>query len=727
MTRRSRGAVRRLLVTAVALTGLIGTVAGLGQAATPSPSPKPARELASAVKAAQDGGAEESETLEGAAQYAAIRTLPAATVPAAAFVQARSDAASLPATGGAWSEISNRSFNSDDPNYRDPYWSNSGGGAGLVGGRVQALAVDGHTIYAGAADGGVWKSTNGGTSWTAMTDGLPTLSSGALAIDPEDHSVWYGTGEASTAFENYAGLGVYRSANGGTTWQKIGGTELDGSLIGTLAFDGSGKVYAATGHGVFWRSTDWTSTKRWKVTLAPGTPGPYGFTFANDVAVQPGTDGHVVVAALGWRTGPTDYSGFYVSENQGRSWDKVHTTGALKSRFIGRASFAYSADGSRLYSLVESWQYALSKPTALYGIFVSESGDPKGPWHKIAGANTLAHGTGSAMEPYGAAYKPGAQAWYNQLIGVDPNDPEHLYVGLEEVYETTDGGNTWTTIGPYWNFTLPCYADGTCSMRGTHPDQHAIAFGDGVVYIGNDGGVYGVSPKTHVAGKWANHNAGLHALQYYGVAVGQGAAGDAYWGGMQDNGESFWQPGMGGMVAPWGGDGGFNIVDPSNPARAVNEYVDLDMILTTNGGLSDGSASAFREISPSCTAITYTPDPCDPAPRFIAPFVSDPTDPNNRWVAGGEFVWVTTNGWNTTCSATACDWQIVHDNGLDAYSIPRTTTALAVSGSTIYAGWCGGGCNPGPFTSGIDTNASGAWTRVADESGNGGDPSRSGT
>jgi hypothetical protein len=174
------------------------------------------------------------------------------------------------------------------------------------------------------------------------------------------------------------------------------------------------------------------------------------------------------------------------------------------------------------------------------------------------------------------------------------------------------------------------------------------------------------------------------------------------------------------MVSPFGGDGGDVIVDPANGDRAVVEYVQLDMALTANGGVSTGLLPAFREISPSCYAFTYRPNPCDPNPRFIAPFVADPLDPNDHWVAGGRYVWETTKGWDTACSAAACDWTIVHDTGVSANGIANTTTALAVAGPSTYAAWCADGCNPEGFASGIDTNVGGSWHTVAGPGGNGG-------
>ncbi|MFB3737923.1 MAG: WD40/YVTN/BNR-like repeat-containing protein [Candidatus Velamenicoccus archaeovorus] len=727
MPRPAGGArVRVLLVSAIAVLGTVATAAGPGRAATTTLRDRTVTGRISetpmiGAEEPGEGPKERFEALEAAEQYYFVRSLPGEVVPVAAFQAARAEAAGIASVGGAWTEITDQPYQSDATHYRDPVYSNSGGGSGFVAGRMQGVAVDGSTVYAAASDGGVWRSIDRGAHWTQVGDDLPSLSGGSIAVNPDDHSVWFGTGEASTAYENYAGLGVYRSTDRGASWRKVGGGELDGSMIGTLAFDDREFVFAATSYGVFRHATTGSMAKRWQRVLQPGTPGPYGFTFANDVAVRPGTGGRTVIATLGWRTGKVDYSGFYASNRFGRTgtWHEVHTRGKLRSRYIGRASFAYSADGGRLYALVESWQYALSKPSALYGIFVSKGGDVRGPWQRKATWHTLAR-SGSALEPYGGSYAPGVQAWYNQAIGVDPNDPDHVYVGLEEVFETTDGGSEWLAVGPYWNFTLKCFKEGPESCPNTtHPDQHGVAFAGGDVYVTNDGGVYRRPLSRHTQGHWTNLNETLHTLQYYYAGIGALGNGDAYWGGLQDNGVSLLLPGAGRQVSPFGGDGGDVIVDPSNGERAVVEYTDLDMALTTNGGVSDGSDVAFREISPSCFSFTYVPDPCDPNPRFISPFEADPRAPNTHWVAAGEFVWETTQGWDTTCSDTACDWTITHDVGKGF-----STTELAVDGSTIYAGWCGGpsDCNPGGFRSGIDTNYGGSWHRVAGENGNGGDP-----
>ncbi len=691
-------------------------ISGLPAVAAPAPRPGPAGLLPALhgrVRAASnDGGGESDEILSSAAQFASVRTAPAASVSPAAFTAAAGAASKLARRGGRWSEVTDQPYNSDAVGYRDPTWSNSSGGSGLVAGRMTALAIDGQTSYAGAAAGGVWRSTNGGRNWTPVFDQQNDLSIGALAIDPADHSVWVGTGEPNTSQDAFSGNGIYRSADHGRSWQLVGNS-LPNYLVYQLTFDGHGHVYAATSRGLLRRSAlDLAS--RWKTILKPDpnpAHSPYRTSFITDVKVQPGTDGQVVIAALGWRGGTlpadTSYNGFYESINGGRTFALLTLTGDLAAATdIGRTTFAYSADSHLLYALIES-----SATTALKGVYESASGSLAGPWKLIADSTTLAKAN-SAEALSGET--PGTQAWYNQALIVDPANDAHVFVDLEEVYETADAGTTWSTTGPYWNFPYPCWnvvpAKDTCPNT-THSDQHALAISGRTLYTANDGGVYAHPLSAVGVVKWRDLNATLHSLQYYYAGVGRApGGGDNIWGGMQDNGVGLLRPGATAMVSPFGGDGGDVIVNPKNGNKAVNEYVYLSMAATVNGGRSDGSKPAYSTISPSCLNPIYQSTPCDPNPRFIAPFSADIKN-INHWVAGGEFVWDNqSKGWNTSCSAKACDWVPVHDTGAG-----NSITAIADSGPVTYAGWCGNGCNPAgaaPFTSGIDTNYGGTWHTV---------------
>ena len=690
--------LRRTRLMAVGTAALL--ILGSVTTALADPSaPGSVRTLLSASKTPD--GAE--EIMQRAEERAEARTAPGDAVAPGALLAARAQAQALAVTKGSWTEITKQPYNSDDIRYRDPAFSNSGGGAGLVTGRMTSLAVDGGTVWAGAGDGGVWKSTDAGAHWTPVFDGQASLSVGAVAVNAADHSVWVATGEGNTSSDSYSGIGVLRSADGGASWSIVGGTELSGLLMSRLMFDGNGNVYAATSKGLWKRSaTDFSSA--WIQVFNPPCSASSSFgnyKYISDVAVRPGTNGNTVVAVVGARAG-TWCNGFYISTSGGAPGTFVYSslTGAINPSDIGRTTLAYSSDGGTFYAMIQSTQLYNAPQiqngnTLLEGIFVSNTGDPTGPWNRIANYQNLENGTGSALS-HSKGYSPGVQAWYNQFLGVDPTDANHLYVGLEEIFETTDGGLSWTAIGPYWNFGLPCSAGGldTCP-KTTHPDQHAVAFGNGTVFFGNDGGIWS-RPIRNATG-WTDLNANLHTLQYYSASAGPVSGGLAFWGGLQDNGQSLLLPGSKTMVSPFGGDGGRTIVDPRNGNNAVVEYVALDLARTINGG------QTWTEITPSCYPFTYAPIAgCDPSPRFIAPFRADAANPDH-WVAGGRYVWDNLGkGWSTT----AQDWSRVADMGAG-----HSITAISVVGSTIYVAWCGP-CNKSGFTRGVATNAGGGWHPV---------------
>jgi hypothetical protein len=163
------------------------------------------------------------------------------------------------------------------------------------------------------------------------------------------------------------------------------------------------------------------------------------------------------------------------------------------------------------------------------------------------------------------------------------------------------------------------------------------------------------------------------------------------------------------MVEPAGGDGFDVIVDPKNANNMAGEYTDGTMYSSTDGGHS------FADfVSPTCasqdiTGMTERPD-CDPAARFVTPMIQDQQNAN-VWLIGGEDVWISTAGWNTSCTDSACSWKNVFDTGAG-----NAVTALssANGGKIVYAAWVAGGGNPGPsFGSGIATNYGGTWHQVS--------------
>ena len=464
--------------------------------------------------------------------YAFERSLPAATVSGQALKDAVAQAKLLPSTGGTWTEQTSKVYNSNPSDFTDPNWSNIGSGFAQVGGRVTSLVAVGHAWLAGTADGGIWRSTDQGQNWTPVFDAEPSLSIGALAVDPADGSVWVGTGEANTSQDSYAGAGVYRSTNGGVTWTEVTSGDKSDPVVGRtvfrIAFDG-GAVLAATNNGL-WRynGTDWSEV------LAPAPaadPQPYYDNQITDVAVDP-ADPNQVLTVVGWRgplTADSD-NAFWLSSDGGQHFSKItNLTGDIDGSDIGRTTFAWVPDSSsstrtRIYAIVESPKAeAAGANSVLQGVFVSASGNPAGPWTKIADGASLSPGSAT---PYGPN-SVGAQAWYNQDLAVDPANPDHVYAGLEEVFESSDGGTTWDTASPYWNYGLSCNPN---CPNTTHPDQHAMMITDGQIVIGNDGGVYHRPLSDTGLGNWVDDNNTLHNLQYYYARAGNlPTGGTAIW------------------------------------------------------------------------------------------------------------------------------------------------------------------------------------------------------
>jgi len=711
------------------------------------------KELETGSQGVANGGSggEAAELRTAMEQFAEARTAPGIVAPGA-YSAAFTQMTSLATAGGAWNEVTRVPYDADDPVYRD-YFSNSSGGSGLVTGRITGLAADatGH-VYAAGANGGVWRSSTGGGNWTPIADALPSLSSGDLQLAP-DGSLWYATGEANTGGTSYVGSGVYRLANPTTgtfsAGDRVGGDELESTTINAVRFDGRGRAWIATLRGVWFHGTA-TTAGSWARSFAPnptylpggtnaGTANAAYKNIVNDLAIDPANPKHIV-AGVGWRGGDT-YNGFYETKDAGAGdhWAKVNPTGAINPKEIGNVSFAFSANGKKLYVMNES-TVLYNKPTGtvnsyLDGIYVSNSGSVAGPWSKVADQRKLAN-SGSALKQSigGKGYGPGIQSWYNQFLIVDPANANHVYAGLEEVYETKDGGSTWKTVGPYWNFYFACWApdsvyppNGTPNRcpQTTHPDQHSAAVGTyqgkTYVYVGNDGGIYrrpinGTVNTNGNATDWQSLNDGtIDALQYYAVGVGlanaanprtpAGTGNVIVSGGLQDNGGSLYRLGSanGKMSSNFGGDGGDVLVDPNDGCNIVQEYVNLSLELTQTCADPTGHPGAFLDQS---KATTFDVAPPDINARFIAPFVADAQNGNN-WLAGGNSLWFQDKGF---ALRSGSEWQKVYtfaDAG-------KVATAMAYSGDTAVAGWCGP-CNNSGFNRGVVVGHydGSAWTWTA--------------
>ena len=459
---------------------------------------------------------------------------------------------------------------------------------------------------------------------------------------------------------------------------------------------------------------------------------------AFDVIGDPKQPGHLL-AAFGWVDG-ADYNGWYQRSASG-TWTRFKPQGAVKDIQIGKTTFEYSADGSTLYALVQT---PIIKGSEFYyselqGVYVSNSGSFTGPWTKIADSNKLAN-SGSALKAqvphvglYFTGYQPGVQAWYNQFLGVDPKNPKHVFLGLEEVYESFNGGATWRTTGPYWNFLFPCWTPSTTDPQNgcpntTHSDQHDIAFGSvggqPTAFVSNDGGVYSwpLNGKVNKDGhgldwKSLSQDGSLRILQYYAVDAGKqnpaktgfepaadrNKGGLIVSGGLQDNGGSILFEGESTMGSNFGGDGGDVLVDPNDGCNIVQEYTNLAMRVT-NKCAAPTDALACCDPAKALTRSIAPPDRT--GARFTAPFAADAKDITS-WIAGAQKIWHNSKGF---AIASGSDWTMDFDLGAG-----NSSTAVAADGGVGLVGFCGGGCNPQGFTRGVavgELGKPGTWKKT---------------
>jgi photosystem II stability/assembly factor-like uncharacterized protein len=342
------------------------------------------------------------------------------------------------------------------------------------GGRaITAAGVPGQpdTYYFGAVGGGMWKTTDSGLVWRPIFDSQPIASIGAIAVAPSDPNVIYvGTGEADIRSDTSLGNGVYKSTDAGRTWQHIGLDET--RAIGRILIDPRDPnvvLVAALGHpfgpnperGVF-RSTDGGRT--WNKVLYKDEN-----TGAVDLAADPET-GHTVYASL-WQArrppwsvyGPIEGPGgaLYKSTDSGATWTELHN--GLPSGSLHRIGVAVAQGGNRVYALIDteqaetrglyrsddagaSWKHVTADPRidgrAWY--FSGVTIDPKDP-DKVYVANTALYRStdgGANFTPLKGA--PGGDDYH--FLWINPLDPQRMILSSDQgTVVSVDGGDTWSS------------------------------------------------------------------------------------------------------------------------------------------------------------------------------------------------------------------------------------------------------------------------------------------
>lgn len=422
-------------------------------------------------------------------------------------------------------------------------------GPAFTSGRISGFAVDPTNptrYYVAVASGGVWKTTNAGTTWTPIFDNETSYSIGAIALDPKNPlTVWVGTGENNSQRSVSYGNGLYKSDDGGRTWRNVGLKTSE--HIGRIAIDpkDSNIVYVAA-QGPLWgpggdrglfKTTD--SGKTWKTILNISEN-----TGVTDVVVDPNDPNTIYCAAYQRRRhmwtlingGPE--SAMYKSTDAGATWNKLRT--GLPTVELGRIGLALSpVDSNVLYATVEA-------ADRRGGIF--RSGDRGGSWERRNEFD--------------------ATAMYYSRIVADPKDVDRIYVMNVFAMVSDDGGRILRRLGE----------------RNKHVDNHDIWINPQNTdhyLIGSDGGIY----ESFDRGATWDFIQNLPITQFYDITTDNARPFYNVYGGTQDNfsfgGPSRTRSASGITNADWfvtnGGDGFRSQVDPEDPNIIYSE--------SQNGGL----------------------------------------------------------------------------------------------------------------------------------------------
>jgi hypothetical protein len=531
-------------------------------------------------------------------------------------------------------------------------------GPGNIGGRTRAIAVNPGTPsvwFAGSVGGGIWKTTDSGGSWAPVNDFMASLAVSSIVFQPGNPSIMYaGTGEGFFNSDGLQGAGLFKSTDGGTTWNQLSFTNnANFNYVNRLSISPDGAVLLAATRSGLWRSTDGGTS------FATVLNKYFGIGIA-DVDFSP-TNSSAAVAS-------DQYGDAWYSPDGGVTWTPATGLGTTSGQF---------------QRIEVAW--APSSPSTVYAVADINKG-------------TL-YRSDNGGATYGFVSTPahlGYQGWYDNALWVDPTNANFLVVGGLDLWRSTNGGLNFTQISA-WQY----------APNSAHADHHVIVSLPGFrstntsVLFGNDGGVYMTTNIDTVGGGalpytsgWSNMNHNYGVTQYYGVA-GNATSG-AIAGGTQDNGTLRYTPAGGPQshTAMYGGDGGFMAADPTDPNYFYGEYVYLRIFRSTNGGAPNSGADVSSTIT-------------DPA-YFIAPFILDLNNPNTM-LGGATGLWRSTAVKAPSVQFTQIRPALSNNYAISAIAVARGNSDVCWlgygNGEVWYStnctaplpGWTRVDLNPGPL------------------------------
>ncbi len=541
-------------------------------------------------------------------------------------------------------------------------------------GRATALWVDPankNIIIMGIADGGVWKTTDQGVTWTSLTDGISTQSIGAIAVDPSNKNIIYvGTGEGNWGGDNLPGIGIYKSTNGGASWDL---QTLPWSMpppnqnIRRIAIDprNTQRVYAAGDGGLFITTNGGTN---WALNICGGMnlPPYHATDVVLDSVTPAGGQPSIVYCAFGFPSSSAAANTVYRSFDAGATWQDIAN---IMPGTVGRIVLLTApSQPKRLYALLQdlytngSGIYYTDDATALFGVW----------WNGGAANPNFCQG----------------QCWYDITGVVDPNNANKVFVGGIDSYVSTAAGANLTKIS-CWN----CYG---APADYAHADQHHMWMPDSsTIYAAGDGGLF-VGAVSGSSVSWTARNMNLPTLQFFSMCQ-HPTDPNKIAGGLQDNGHAYTADGTTWVMAE-GGDGGDSAWDQDSPEITYEEYV-YGYISRNNNTTADPYSWTCIRNHGGCTNCQDYGCVPDGRTAFIAPFELDINNQNTMYTG-------TYRIWKNASVRTGNSWSAISGDltgGGSAYITAIHPAKNNGSSGIIYSGSLDGKVH-------VTTNGGANWT-----------------
>ncbi|HYP26136.1 MAG TPA: hypothetical protein VE262_05405 [Blastocatellia bacterium] len=525
---------------------------------------------------------------------------------------------------------------------------------GQTSGRINTVAVSPSSpqiVLIGSSTGGIWRSTNGGTSFNPVSDSHVDLAVGSITFSKSSPSIVYaGMGDTRSV---YIGSGILKSTDSGGTWRRVSNSSLPSpGAIAEIEVDPSNpnRVYAA-------QYSRLSENRLFASGFHISTDGGVSWTrtlqgLARDIQINPNNPRTIFVGMARVDQPEGMPAGVYKSTDSGQTFTPVYTA-------------PYDAGRTRDVRV----SISPSSPQKVY----LYTGGFRGAEFEIR--VEVSTNNGSSWTNLGAPGVDASQFGYNTYLHVDPSDSDRLYLGSRDIYKSTSGGESWTNLTTnFFRNAQDLFIYNPVASR-THPDQQSLTFAPSnpnVLFVSNDGGI---SKSNDGGTTYLSLNSSLTLSQFVSITL-HPADPSITFGGTQDNGNQRRMRNSSSWEEYFSGDGGRTVINPVDPTVVFPTFVRGNIFRFYEGGDHFDRQVAFNS--------TFGEPASGARIAFYPPFAGNGVD---HTLYFGSFRLFVSTDLGETWAAPAGDTDLtkgINPQGADVLSaigVARSNTRVIYTGS----------------------------------------------